>query len=165
MKRVVIVRHAKSVPYGYDDDFNRDLKEPRGFNDARKVSEELRNYGALPDLIASSPAKRALKTGRIFAGTFEYPPERIEEWEDLYEGISTHELVTWLNGLSDSLNTVYIFGHNPTVFYLIKGLAAVFNEDMPTSSSVAIDFELDSWKDLSQGSGKVAFQLTPRMFK
>lgn len=27
MKRVIIVRHGKAVPYGYDDDFNRDLQD------------------------------------------------------------------------------------------------------------------------------------------
>ena len=37
MKRVVIVRHAKSVPYGYEDDFNRYLTE-RGEKDAAKIS-------------------------------------------------------------------------------------------------------------------------------
>ena len=62
MKRVIIVRHAKSVPYGYDDDFNRDLKYPRGFSDAAKVSGEFRKQQVFPDLIISSPAKRALKT-------------------------------------------------------------------------------------------------------
>ena len=41
MKRVVIVRHAKSVPYGYDDDFNRGLKD-RGHNDAGIISDKLK---------------------------------------------------------------------------------------------------------------------------
>ncbi|MBN1821324.1 MAG: histidine phosphatase family protein [Prolixibacteraceae bacterium] len=165
MKRVVIVRHAKSVPYGYDDDFHRDLKEPRGYNDAKKVSEELRNYDVLPDLIISSPAKRALKTARIFAETFEFPEKKIQLLEDLYDGISTHELVELLNGLENNLNSVFIFGHNPTIYYLIKGLAPRFNEDIPTSSSVSIEFKCDNWKELTSGSGTVAFQLMPRTFK
>jgi phosphohistidine phosphatase len=165
MKRVIIVRHAKAVPYGYDDDFNRELFEPRGFDDAKIVSNELRNYGILPDLIISSPAKRALKTAEIYADTFEYPLEQIRREEDLYHGISTHEFVDLLKNIPEEMNNVYIFGHNPTIFYLIKGLAPKFNEEVPTCSSVTIDFKIDSWKSIKSGSGKFAFQLSPRMFK
>ena len=43
MKRVVIVRHAKSEPYGYDNDFYRDLTD-RGESDAEKISEKLKEY-------------------------------------------------------------------------------------------------------------------------
>lgn len=41
MKRVVLVRHAKAVGHGYDDDFNRDLRES-GVIDAQRVSNELK---------------------------------------------------------------------------------------------------------------------------
>lgn len=163
MKRIVIVRHAKSVPYGYDDDFHRDLKDPRGFNDAEKVSSELKKQGILPGLMVSSPALRALKTARIFAGTFAYPAEEIQQEDDLYEGISTHEFVERLHSFSDTLTTVYFFGHNPTVYYLIHGLAPSFKECVPTSSSVVIDFQGDSWETIVPGSGKVFLQLIPRM--
>ena len=63
MKRVVIVRHAKSVPYGYEDDFNRNLTE-RGEMDATKISLELLQRGIKADIVLSSPAKRALEIGR-----------------------------------------------------------------------------------------------------
>ncbi len=43
MKRVIIVRHAKSVPYGYDDDFHRDLTD-RGIHDAEKISSKLKEW-------------------------------------------------------------------------------------------------------------------------
>jgi phosphohistidine phosphatase len=69
MKRVVLVRHAKAVAYGYEDDFNRDLRDS-GVIDAQRVSNELKARGVFPDKIISSPALRALKTARIFAETF-----------------------------------------------------------------------------------------------
>jgi phosphohistidine phosphatase len=165
MKRIVIVRHAKSVSYGYDDDFNRDLKDPRGFKDAEKVSRELKKQGILPDLMVSSPALRALTTTRIFADMFAYPKEKIQREDDLYEGISTHEFVERLHSLADQLMVVYFFGHNPTIYYLIRGLAPSFNECVPTSSSVVIDFQEDSWETIVPGSGKVFLQLIPRRIK
>lgn len=69
MKQIVIVRHAKAVPYGYEDDFNRDLTE-RGINDATKISSELKQRGINADIMVSSPAKRALKTAHILQKTW-----------------------------------------------------------------------------------------------
>jgi len=78
MKRVVIVRHAKSVPYGYDDDFNRDLSN-KGKNDATLVSNELKRKNIFPDAMISSPAKRAIKTARIFAENLGFDKNNIRE--------------------------------------------------------------------------------------
>jgi phosphohistidine phosphatase len=165
MKRVVIVRHAKAVPYGYNDDFNRDLSEPRGSNDAKKISSELRKYNVFPDLILSSPAKRALKTAKIYADTFEYPLDKIRVDEELYNGISSYEFVDRAKNIPDEMNVIYLFGHNPAIFYLIKGLVPGFNEEIPTCSSVVIDFETETWKKLESGKGKLVFQLSPGMYK
>jgi len=164
MKQVVIVRHAKSVPYGYEDDFRRDLS-PRGIGDAEVISNELRNSGIFPDLIISSPAARAIKTARIFADTFEYPAENIKEEEDLYDGISTHEFIRMLHDIPETVNTVYIFGHNPTQYYLVSSLLGTFENELPTCSAVVIGFEGGSWRNTDAGKGKLVFQLAPRMFK
>ena len=65
MKRVVIVRHAKSEPYGYDNDFYRDLTD-RGESDAEKISEKLQGLEIKPNLVIASPATRAIHTATIF---------------------------------------------------------------------------------------------------
>jgi phosphohistidine phosphatase len=85
MKRVVIVRHGKAVPYGYEDDFTRDLRE-RGKKDAKIIAEELNKRKLFPDTIVSSPAKRAIKTARIYADHLQYDRSNIVEVEDIYEG-------------------------------------------------------------------------------
>ena len=85
MKRLVLVRHAKAVQWGYEDDFNRDLTE-RGVSDAGKVSAFLKEKGIRPDLIITSPAARALQTAMIFAGTFNYPEEKVVEEEEMFHG-------------------------------------------------------------------------------
>ena len=164
MKHLVIVRHAKSVPYGYDEDFHRDLKK-RGENDSSLVSKELKKLGFTPGLIISSPALRAKRTAKIFADTFGYAPERIQIIEDLYEGVSTQEFVEMLKNLPDENNTVYVFGHNPTVFYLINNLLDSFYDDVPTCSSVGIGFAIDSWKEVDVKTGKKVFHITPKMLK
>ena len=108
MKRVVIVRHAKSVPYGYDDDFNRDLKS-RGVTDAEKISSELKNMGIKPDAMVSSPAKRALKTATIFSENLGFNKNEIREVEDIYDGLTTSEFIDLIHELPESSNNDFFF--------------------------------------------------------
>ncbi len=164
MKRVVIVRHAKSVPYGYDDDFNRGLKE-RGFNDAKLIANKLEEKKVFPNLIISSPAKRALLTAKIYAENLSYPESKILLKDDLYDGITTQEFVEMLNNLPNDVNSVFIFGHNPIVFYLSSNLVKFFNGDMPTSSTVGIDFDIENWNEVEARKGQLAFHLVPRDYK
>ncbi|MGQ8337955.1 SixA phosphatase family protein [Sunxiuqinia sp. A32] len=164
MKRVVIVRHAKSVPYGYDDDFNRGLSD-RGKSDAKKLSSQLVKDGILPDMIVSSPAKRALKTAKIYAESLSFPENKILLEDDFYDGVTTQEFIDILRGLPEKVETVFTFGHNPTVYYLCNNLVKYFNSDMPTCSTVGIDFKVENWKDVSAREGSLSFQLMPRMFK
>lgn len=164
MKRVVIVRHAKSVPYGYDDDFNRDLRD-RGKNDSKLVSGELERQGIKPDVMISSPAKRAIKTARIFAETLGFPKKEIIEVEDIYDGLTTSEFLGLIRNLPDDKNTAFFFGHNPGFYYFVNSLLEHFYDEMPTCSTVGIDFDVDSWQEVKARTGKKAFQLIPKMFK
>lgn len=161
MKRVVIVRHAKSVHYGYDNDFNRDLTD-RGEADAEKISLKLQSMNLLPDLVVSSPAMRALHTATIFCQNLNYNPHKIQQERDLYDGLTTQELVDFLQKLPEEIKTVYIFGHNPSVYYMVYNLVKYFNSDMPTCSTVALDFEVGTWKEVAARGAKIAFQMVPK---
>lgn len=164
MKRVVIVRHGKAVAYGYDDDFSRDLRE-RGKNDAKLISSELYKQGIFPNIIISSPAKRALKTARIFAENLNFKKGKIIENPDIYDGLTTSEFVEIIHKLPKDVETVFFFGHNPGFYYFVNNLLEAFHGDMPTCSTVGIDFEVDSWNQTEARTGKLAFHLIPKMFK
>jgi len=164
MKRVVIVRHAKAVPYGYDDDFTRDLTD-RGVNDAQRIGEELKKMGILPDAMISSPANRAIQTALIFAENLEFSKKMIAEIDNLYNGLTTSEFLDLIKKLPDTNQTAFFFGHNPSFHYFTNNLLERFYDDMPTCSTVAIDFNVDSWKKVEARSGRKAFQLVPKMFK
>jgi phosphohistidine phosphatase len=164
MKRVVIVRHAKSVPYGYNDDFNRDLKD-RGKNDAALVSKELKKQGIVPDIMISSPAKRALKTARIFAENLGYERNQIRENKEIYDGLTTSEFLELIQSLPEETETAFFFGHNPGFYYFVSNLLKHFNQDMPTCGTVVIDFDVKSWKKTEARTGEMAARLTPKMLK
>lgn len=164
MKRVIIVRHAKAVPYGYDDDFTRDLTD-RGVSDAQRIGKELKNLGIKPDTIISSPANRALQTAFIFAENLGFDKKQIVEIENMYHGLTTSEFLEMIKRLPENTQTAFFFGHNPAFHYFTNNLLERFYDDMPTCSTVAIDFNVDSWKKVEARSGKKAFQLIPAMFK
>lgn len=164
MKRVVIVRHAKSVPYGYEDDFNRDLGD-RGKKDAKLVSVELKRKEIIPDVMISSPAKRAIKTARIFAKNLGYKRNEIVEVEDIYEGLTTSGFLELIHNLPEEKESAFFFGHNPGFYYFVNNLLEQFYDDMPTCSTVGIDFDVKLWTEIEARKGKKAFQLIPKMFK
>lgn len=161
MKKVIIVRHAKSVPYGYDNDISRDLTE-RGETDAEKISLRLKEIGVAPDLVISSPSRRTMHTATIYCHNLKYNPSAIQKEEDLYDGLTTHEFVEFLQKLPEEVQTLLVFGHNPTVYYLVYNLVKYFNSDMPTCSTVALDFQVENWKDTTARGAKIAFQITPK---
>jgi len=156
MKRVILVRHAKSEPYGYDNDFNRDLIE-RGVLDAEKISSRLKHDGIIADLVIASPAERAMHTATIYCKSLFYPMALIRQESTLYSGLTTLDFMELLYQLPDDANTVFVFGHNPTVYQMVYNLVNDFRAEMPTCSTVAIDFEVGKWKDVSARGGKVAF--------
>lgn len=161
MKRVIIVRHAKSVHTGYDDDFHRDLAD-RGFSDADMISMKLKDQDIYPDLVIASPATRAMNTATIYCQNLGYDVARIRQEIDMYEGLSTQNFVDLLQELTEEVQTVFVFGHNPTVYYLVSNLVKYFNSDMPTCSTVGLEFNVDKWADISARVGQIAFQLTPK---
>ncbi len=164
MKRVIIVRHAKAVPYGYDDDFTRDLTD-RGVNDARHIGTELKKMGIKPDVIISSAANRAIQTATIFAENMNFDKKNIDEIEDIYHGLNTFGFLNLIQKLPEEAKTAFFFGHNPSFQYFAGNLIELFHDAMPTCSTVAIDFNVDSWKKVEARTGKKAFQLIPAMFK
>jgi bisphosphoglycerate-dependent phosphoglycerate mutase len=86
MKRLFLIRHAKS---SWDDPALPDKDRPlgdRGRRDARKMGKRLAKRDVKPDLILSSPARRALKTARIIAKKLDYKLKDIVVDDRLYAG-------------------------------------------------------------------------------
>jgi phosphohistidine phosphatase len=163
MKRVVIVRHGKAVPYGYEDDYSRDLTD-RGKKDAGNISSELYKRGVIPDEIISSPAKRAIKTARIFADNLDFSKSKIQEVEAIYDGLTTSEFLEIIRELPENINSVFFFGHNPGFHYFAGNLLKDSLGEMPTCSTVGIEFNVNTWQEIEARSGKKAFHFIPKMF-
>jgi phosphohistidine phosphatase len=164
MKRLILVRHAKTISHGYDQDYDRTLTD-RGEDDAHTISLELQKLNIRPDLIIASPAVRASQTAWIYADALGYPKETILYEKKLYSGKTQENFLAMLQEMEDEKETIMVFGHNPSIYYYMHYLIREFTDDVPTCSTVAIDFEIDSWSKLRDHQGKIAFRLIPDMFR
>lgn len=162
MKRLVLVRHAKAEQGGYDHDFSRNLAD-RGKNDAHRLGMKLASLSVFPDSILSSSAHRALGTARIFAEELHFRRESIIDRKELYFDYTTSDFIDMIRETSDTISTLFIFGHNPYIYDMAVNLSRDFRGDMPTCSTVVIDFDCNSWQLLEARQGQLVFHLYPSM--
>ena len=161
MKTLYLIRHAKSS-WKNDllDDFDRSLNQ-RGKHDAPMMGKRLKKLGLQPDVIVCSPAKRAQKTAAKIADELNYPTEQIQLVPEIYEA-ELIDLLQVIEQLSDSAATVFLVGHNPGISGFAAYLTGDYAGNLPTCSVFAIDFQIDSWQEVSQGLGTCRFWDYPK---
>ena len=164
MKQITFIRHGETEHTGYDNDFTRQLTE-RGHNDAVKVSAELDARNISPDYIIASPATRAFNTASIFAEQFGYSPDHIQAEERLYFDYSPGEFIDVIKTIDDRFQSLFVFGHNPFMFFISDLMSKNFTGDMPTCSSVVLKFNIDSWQQIEARMGDIILHLTPKMLR
>lgn len=155
MKRtLILVRHAKS---NRDDPRLPDRERPlaeRGMRDAPMMGKRLAKRNVAPDLILSSPARRALSTAEIMAGELGYDARDIAVDDRLYAS-DAETLLAVIGELSDQLKCVMLFGHNPEFSDLAGRLSGDIDE-MPTCAVAEFTFESASWPTIGTiGPAKV----------
>lgn len=146
MKSLILVRHAKSSWGDFSlPDFDRPLND-RGKHDAPMMAQRLKERGAAPDALVSSPAKRARKTAQAFADVMHIPKERLILEEALYlASPQTFELV--VSRLQDRFDTIALFSHNPGIsdYANLMGVASI--DEMPTCGILAVRAAVSHWSE------------------
>lgn len=161
MKTLYLGRHAKSSwDYTELSDFERPLNK-RGRNDAPFMGNLFKEMNLIPDLIISSPALRAYFTARTIAKEIGYLLEEIETSETIYEGDST-DLIELIQLIDDEVNSLMLFGHNPTITLTHNYLCDKRIDNIPTCALAAIEFNIKSWENIEADSGKHLFFEYPK---
>ena len=120
----------------------------RGRRAARKMGKRLAGGDERPDLLVSSPARRALKTARILARKLRYSRRRIVVDPALYSH-SAQGLLRMVRALDERHACVMLIGHNPQ----LTALAHVFCSriaHMPTCAVARLRFDAGSWSKISR---------------
>lgn len=161
MKRLILIRHAKSSwkTQGLSD-HDRPLNK-RGRNDAPAMGKYLAIRKVRPDLIISSPAKRAVATMKRIAGEIGVPEHKIVRDGRLYE-TGAQGLLGIVREIDDSRDEVILCGHNPALTDFCNLLSDCRIDNIPTCGVVSIRFSVDSWKDVDPDSGETEYFECPK---
>lgn len=159
MKIIYILRHAKS---SWDDatmtDFERPLNQ-RGLKTAPFIGKLMKERGLVPDVILSSPAKRACETAKLVCESAGFETQ-IKLDQRIYEA-TVGTLVSIVMEIDDSFDSALLVGHNPgaegLVYYLTGEIAP-----MPTAALAVIELKINNWADISNGRGSLRFVFRPR---
>jgi len=165
MKQVIFVRHAKSSwDYPELTDFERPLNK-RGKRDAPFMGKLLLQLGFVPQLIVSSPALRAYFTARIIARQIDYPLEKLNTDERLYEA-SASDFLKVINELKNGYSSVMLVGHNPGVTIAVNLLSNKSIENIPTAGIAVVKFNLNYWEEVEIRTGNlIALEFPKKYFK
>ena len=156
MKRLYLIRHAKSSWSNLQiSDFDRPLNK-RGKLEAPLMGARLAERGVLPDVVISSPAKRARATAEIVARKVSYPITHIL-FEDSAYTSDTIDLLQVVRRTDDRANTAFLVGHNYAITDLAVLLTGEYIKKIPTSGVVAMDLSVDTWLGVGPGKGALLF--------
>ncbi len=152
MKQLVIVRHAKS---SWDDmsldDHDRPLNK-RGHRNGPDMGNRMKERNIIPDLMITSSARRAMDTCSYLAGALGYSESDIIVDPALYHS-STSEIFKVIRAVDDSVNTLYIFGHNPGFTSFANTLNNTNIYNIPTAGIVVSEISANTWSAVAPGSG------------
>jgi phosphohistidine phosphatase len=118
MKHLYIMRHgeAEELREG-DDDAQRPLTK-KGKKAVRAMGQWMEEHGIRPDVIASSPMKRAVRTAGIIRKKIGGPdPVTVPE---LAGECTASELVAALGPLCSGVDQVLLVGHQPQLGRLVS---------------------------------------------
>jgi len=155
------MRHAKSDWSNDDEDFARPLNM-RGKRAAIAIAKEILKRNCVPQIIYSSPAKRAEQTTKAFVK--ECDVSKVEWISNFYEG-HTKDYISAIQNTKQSFNRIMIVGHNPVLESLSSLLIIknVLKLKLTTANVVSLSFDVDNWNDVDAYKGKLDWILTPKM--
>ncbi len=137
-KKLYLLRHAKSSWKDFAiKDFDRPLNK-RGKTDAPMMAKLIAEMGVSPDIILSSPAKRAKCTAEYFSKALD---KKIEFDDSIYEA-SPSQLLALVKEVFKHHKEVMVVGHNPSFTALSNMLLSDQKiENIPTAGIVALAFK------------------------
>ena len=146
-RRLIVMRHAKSLwDSAACSDHERTLND-RGRKDAPRVGAALVERGWTPDLVLSSDAQRTRET---FAGLSEAFPGEVEVrfLPSFYQdGLRAAEAE--LSGVPEQVVCLLLLGHNPGWESLVEELSGV-DIVMETATAALLAMDLEGWGEAIQ---------------
>jgi phosphohistidine phosphatase len=147
-KQLLVMRHAKS---SWSDpamkDFDRPLNK-RGLRVTPEVAKFVHLQGLTPDLIISSPAKRARMTSEIFVEHCGgVSKEQLVFNDDFYHAPFTVYQEALEQFKNEEVNILMFVGHNPGMEDLVEDFGDQW-QTMPTAAVAHFDLGKTEWSEI-----------------
>jgi phosphohistidine phosphatase len=163
MRTLLLMRHAKSDWGGtFGSDHERPLAH-RGTKAARAMGRFLTDSGAVPDLVLSSTATRALTTVELAAETGGWGCEIITS--DALYASDAEKVLDAIGDIDNGVGCLLVAGHEPTWSTLVSLLIGGGNVRMPTAAVACLDLRHGGWIDLAPATCELRWFVTPKMLK
>src|SRR5215216_4526486 len=167
MRRLMLLRHAKSDrsdPGARDHDR---VLNPRGRESAPRIGAYMASHGLVPDLVICSTATRARETWNLVVPAFGTPPKLVHE-ERIYKN-DPAILLDLVKTTRSGVHGLLLVGHNPSLQVFADLMTASghgdarqrLREKFPTAALAVIDFPIDQWDRLHPHSGRLDRLITP----
>ncbi len=151
MKYLILVRHSIAENGSFSiTDFNRSLTN-QGIQMSKIQAEKLLSSPFNPDIIVSSPAKRAMQTANVFLEILNV--EILKEFDFLYKDYSTTEFIDFLSHLPNNCSQVLLVGHNPSISAMSYHLTSGSGLSFAPATMAVLKFNTDFWSEIEMGSG------------
>ena len=162
MKKLILIRHAKS---SWKDmsltDFNRPLNG-RGKSDGPLMASYLSNRFDNFDFLHSSSSLRTFETSKYFINQIQF--EKVEYDDSLYHCSAT-SILNMIRSYSDNYQSVMIIAHNPGLTNLINSITNISLDNLPTTGLAEIEFNINSWSDISNENSNLVDLKFPKQLK
>jgi phosphohistidine phosphatase len=161
VKRLTLMRHADAQWKDPEvDDFARPLNR-RGTNEAEAIARRLLELTLVPDLIVTSPARRAAQTAETVARELALLPRTIRYEEPLYLG-GAQEILKLVRDIGPRVGHLLLIGHNPGISEAAHILAPSGDMNgLTTGGLCSMTFEIEQWTAVDRGMVQTSAYETP----
>ena len=168
VRTLLLMRHAKS---SWDRpevaDVDRPLA-PRGQEAAPLIARHIKERKWRPDLVLCSHAERVRATWQLMAPVLGRSIE-CRTLRAIYLGAPSR-LLEALRRAGDEVGTLMLIGHNPGLGRLAVSLCgagpkkalARMRTKFPTATLAVIGFEVDHWREIAPGAGRLEAFVRPK---
>jgi len=160
--RLILMRHgiaADPMDPRCPPDRERPLTE-KGARRTRAAAEGLRSLGAVPDVVFTSPLRRAVQTAEIVADVMDCP--RVERVEALAGGVRTRDVFDLL-ATQPADATICCVGHAPQLdLLLVQSLGSDQPEvaKLKKAGAACVEFDL-----VAPSAGRLLWLMAPRALR
>ncbi|PCJ67726.1 MAG: hypothetical protein COA58_00905 [Bacteroidetes bacterium] len=160
MKRVILMRHAKSSWTDPSQTDHQRVLNNRGKRDTPIVAAKILAHGILPELIYVSDAQRTQETWELLSK--QLPKIQTIFSTSLYLA-SSDSLIETIKQTDNLIDTVMLIAHNPGITEAFYSLGGVNIDNVPTCGVGCLTFHTDKFENITDCKKELEYFYYPKM--